>query len=177
MAKKNKERQEFEIHCQFSEMRDVVNLQPHPDNPNKHPDRQVALLAKVLRYQGWRSPIQVSSRSGFVVAGHGRLEAAKLGGLASVPVDVQEFQSEADEIAHLLADNRIAELADLDMTDVKELMGSSFDASFDLALTGYDESFRVGDDEAQAPDEFPTVDENISTDKTCPKCGYEWSGG
>mgnify|MGYP003335018541 FL=1 len=70
--------EEILIRCAFKEMVDVVNLVSHPRNPNKHGDQQIALLAKVIRHQGWRAPVVVSKRSGFIVAGHGRLEAAKL---------------------------------------------------------------------------------------------------
>jgi ParB-like chromosome segregation protein Spo0J len=69
------------------------------------------MLTRIIRHQGWRNPIVVSARSGFVIAGHGRLAAARLLGVDQVPVDVQEFATEADEWAHLVADNRIAELS------------------------------------------------------------------
>lgn len=138
---KEKKRKEFDIHCQFSEMRDVVNMQPHPQNPNKHPDRQIALLAGILRFQGWRSPIQVSQRSGFIVAGHGRLEAAKLGGLQEVPIDLQDFPDEASELAHMLADNRISELSGVDMDEMSEILQRAANEmeDFDLQLAGYSE--------------------------------------
>lgn len=171
---------DFVIHCKFSEMRDVVNLQPHPQNPNKHSDRQIALLAKILRHQGWRAPIQVSSRSGYIVAGHGRLEAAKLGGLQSVPVDVQDFENEADELSHLLADNRIAELADLDMNEVKELIDGAFPDDFDMDLTGYDMLMDVaeitsGIDEVDA--EIDNNDAEALAQKWKTARGQRWSCG
>lgn len=125
------------VRCAYDEVADVVNLVPHPRNPNKHPDEQIALLAKVIRHQGWRSPIVVSARSGFIVAGHGRLEAAKLLGVQSVPVDRQEFANEADEMAHLLADNRIAELADMDAALVADLLAELRDGGMDLELGGF----------------------------------------
>ena len=77
--------------CAFDELVPVEKLVPNPRNPNQHPEAQVALLAKVITHQGWRAPIVVSTRSGFIVAGHGRYEAAKVLGLESVPVDYQEF--------------------------------------------------------------------------------------
>jgi len=61
------------VHCSHTELADVVKLIPNPRNPNKHPDKQIALLAKIIRHQGWRSPVVISNRSGFVVKGHGRL--------------------------------------------------------------------------------------------------------
>jgi ParB-like chromosome segregation protein Spo0J len=82
--------------CAFDEMRDMVTMVPHPRNPNKHPEKQIELLARVIRHQGWRNPIVVSKRSGFIVSGHGRLQAAEKLGLEMVPVDLQDFASEAD---------------------------------------------------------------------------------
>lgn len=130
---------EIPVHCAFDDLVDVVTLTPNPRNMNKHPDKQVALLAKVIRHQGWRAPIVVSKRSGFVVAGHGRLAAAALLQVEKVPVNFQDFATEADEHAHLIADNRIAELAETDETTLAELLAGMKEQSpdFDLGLTGF----------------------------------------
>ena len=125
------------VHCAHDELVDVVNLIPNPRNPNKHGDKQVALLAKIIRHQGWRAPIVVSKRSGFIVTGHGRLEAAKLLGVQTVPVNRQDFATEADEWAHLIADNRIAELAETDSAAIAALL-REVDGQIDVALSGFD---------------------------------------
>jgi hypothetical protein len=115
----------MEIKCAFKEMVPIVKLVEHPRNPNKHPEKQVKMLAKIIKYHGWRHPIIVSKRSGFVVAGHGRLMAARELGLEEVPVDYQEFESEAAEFQFLVADNKIAELAEHDdlkmVAEIKDL--------------------------------------------------------
>ena len=77
------------IHCSSRERRDPAALVEHPRNPNRHPQKQIELLARIIRHQGWRNPIVISARSGFVVAGHGRLAAARQLGVYEVPVDVQ----------------------------------------------------------------------------------------
>jgi hypothetical protein len=122
--------------CSHDALADIVELVPNPRNPNTHDDLQISMLAKVIRHQGWRSPIVVSKRSGFVVTGHGRLEAAKLLGLAVVPVDHQEFKSEADEWAHMIADNRIAELAEINSADLAALI-KDLPSDIDVELTGF----------------------------------------
>jgi hypothetical protein len=127
------------VHCAHLRIADVTSLIPNPRNPNKHGDTQVALLAKVIRHQGWRAPITISRRSGFIVTGHGRLEAAKLLQVAEVPVDEQDFATEADEWAHLIADNRIAELADADRTMLRDLAEELDTGDFDMDLTGFDD--------------------------------------
>ena len=124
------------VHCAHSELMDITTLVPNPENPNRHPDKQIELLAKIIANQGWRAPITVSNRSGFVVRGHGRLLAAKKLGLAEVPVDRQDYASKDEEQADLVADNRIAELAELDVAAVGELL-NGFDLKFDRELTGY----------------------------------------
>ena len=127
------------MHCSFDELRDVVAMVPHPRNPNRHPEKQIGLLARVIRHQGWRNPIVVSKRSGFIVAGHGRLMAAEKIGAQMVPVDLQDFASEADELAHLAADNRIAELAEMDQDQLGELLTELEGIEdFDFELSGFE---------------------------------------
>lgn len=126
------------VHCAHLRIADVTSLIPNPRNPNKHGDTQVALLAKIIRHQGWRAPITISRRSGFIVTGHGRLEAAKLLQVEQVPVDEQDFATEADEWAHLIADNRIAELADADRAMLRDLAEELDTGDFDMDLTGFD---------------------------------------
>lgn len=160
MATKKKKIDGLSVHCAFDEAVDLSELVENPRNPNKHPTKQVKLLAKIIGVQGWRAPITVSRRSGFIVRGHGRYAAAKELGAKKVPVDWQEYQSEAEEWADLIADNRIAELSDLYLPDVRELMQSFDTGEIDLELTGFE-----GDDlenlmawapgDAELPDELP----------------------
>lgn len=104
----------MEIKCSFKEMVSVEKLVVNPRNTHKHNDKQVELLAKLIDFHGFRHPIIVSKKSGFICAGHGRLLAAKKLGLAEVPVDYQDFNNEAEEYAFLESDNRIQDLASYD---------------------------------------------------------------
>ena len=127
------------VHCSYARLADVTTLIPNPRNPNKHSDKQVALLAKVIRHQGWRAPITISKRSGFIVTGHGRLAAALLLQVEQVPIDEQDFATEADEWAHLVADNRLAELADADRSMIADLLKDlDAEGGVDMDLTGFD---------------------------------------
>jgi len=130
----------IEVWCSFDKLVSVEDLKPNPRNPNTHPARQVELLAKNVRYFGWRHPITVSKRSGFIVAGHGRLEAARDLGVQLVPVDYQDFASDNDEMAVLVADNRLAELASLDLNSLEGIIDELRVADFDTLLTGFDET-------------------------------------
>lgn len=124
----------IEIHCAYTQLMPIEQVIPNPRNPNTHPEKQIKLLAKIIEAQGWRAPITVSRRSGFVVRGHGRLEAAQLLGLDEVPVDLQDYESEAAEWADLIADNRLAELA---VIDEKALAGILADMDDMLEFTGF----------------------------------------
>lgn len=126
------------VECAYDEMTDTGALIPNPKNPNKHPQRQIDLLKKIILYQGWRNPIVVSRRSGFITKGHARLEAAVQLKLTTCPVDYQEYATEADEWADMIADNRLAELADSSEEEMKALLAALAAQKFDLDLTGFD---------------------------------------
>jgi len=126
------------IHCAFDEVVDVATLVPNPRNPNRHPETQIDLLARIIAAQGWRAPITVSNRSGFIVRGHARLQAALRMGWCEAPVDRQDYPTEAAEWADLIADNRLAELAEPDSQSLLELLRAT-EAEGLLALTGYDD--------------------------------------
>lgn len=124
---------------------DINELKPHKDNTNRHPKEQIERLAKIINYQGFRSPIVVSNLSGFIVSGHGRLEAAKKLGLTKVPVSYQDFEDEKMELAHLNADNAIALWAEIDMKAMTESLNEiNFD--LDLDFLGF-KDFRLDESE------------------------------
>jgi DNA modification methylase len=113
------------IDCAYDELVEVHKLIPNPKNNNKHRDEQIDRLSKIIDYQGMRSPVVVSKRSGFITKGHCRLEAIKKLGWDKVPVNFQDYESEAQEYADMTADNEIARWANLDLdqlnADIKEL--------------------------------------------------------
>jgi DNA modification methylase len=135
----------------------------NPQNTNKHPDKQVALLAKIIDYQGWRHPIVVSNLSGYIVAGHGRLDAAKKLGADTVPVSYQDFENKAQEMAFLEADNLVADLAEHDQVMMLDnIRALDLDDDFDLELFGMPDlqlpEVKVLNEESE--DEVP---ENVET--------------
>ena len=96
------------VHCAHTNLVNPNSLKPNPSNPNRHSAHQIQLLASIIQEQGWRNPVTVSKRSGLIVRGHGRLEAALLIGCELIPIDEQDYASEAEELADLLADNRLS---------------------------------------------------------------------
>ena len=148
------------IYCAHTRLADPDSLKPNPANPNRHSAHQIQLLASIIQEQGWRNPITLSKRSGLIVRGHGRLEAALLIGCEVVPVDEQDYASEAEELADLLADNRLAELAELDEDELKRLIKSiqESDPSFDLELTGFmDDEIRKLFEDGDPADEIEPI--------------------
>ena len=167
------------IYCSFDKIVDIDKVIPNPKNPNKHSTRQIELLAKIIKAQGWRAPITVSLRSGYVVRGHGRLEAAINLGLTQVPVDYQNYDSDAMEKADLLADNQIANYAELSRDETYHIIEDLSNESIDLDLSGFDgEALQeflndVGTD-ITGIDEAPDNGGGSKGKRKCPKCGYEW---
>ena len=137
---------------------DIDSLTPNPKNNNKHPPEQIERLSKLIEYQGFRNPLVVSNRSGFVLCGHGRIEAAKKAGLKQVPVMFQDFENEAQEYAYLTSDNAIASWAELDLSAVNTEM-LDLGPDFDIDLLGIKdfviepiEKFEAQSDEDEVPE-------------------------
>lgn len=126
------------VFCAYDEIIPTAKALPNPQNPNKHPDKQINLLAEIIKQQGWRAPITISNRSGYIVRGHGRLMAAQLLGAESVPVDFQNYESDAAEKADMIADNRIAEFSDLNEEILAELLNDINNSQFDIELSGFE---------------------------------------
>jgi ParB-like chromosome segregation protein Spo0J len=117
---------------------DIEQVIPNPKNANRHSIEQIKRLEKLIKYQGFRNPLIISNRTGFLVVGHGRLEAAINLGMQKVPVIYQDFESEAQEYAYLISDNEIARWAELDKQAVIEDM-AEFDLDLEmLAIEGFE---------------------------------------
>jgi ParB-like chromosome segregation protein Spo0J len=132
------------INCTYSDVWPLSKFVNHPKNPNRHSHEQIALLASIIQTHGWRRPIVVSSRSGLIVKGHGRLMAAKVAGLTEAPVEIQDYANEAAELSDLLADNRIAEFSDTDSEALRGLLDDIKAADVSLSLAGFSEKALAG---------------------------------
>lgn len=172
--------EKVKILCTFAKMVPIEKLVEHPRNPNRHPDKQLELLAKVIQAQGFRRPIVVSNRSGFVIVGHGRLQAARLAGMDAVPVDYQDYENEAEEWADMVADNKIASMADFD----NEALANMFEElnDFDEELFGmvqHDIDKLMGrieraEQENKAQEIKLDVFDEEKFEHVCPRCGFRF---
>lgn len=161
------------VFCAHDAIVPLEKLVPNPKNPNTHSDEQVKLLARIIQATGWRQPITVSNRSGFIVKGHGRLMAARMAGLTEAPVDFQEYANEAEEWADLVADNRLAELSEIDnamLADIfqeiniseipvpEELTGYTSEEIREIAAALVEEVENVNEEEEDTvPEEAPEI--------------------
>ena len=164
------------IYCAHTDIVATDSLIENPRNPNRHPEDQIIALAKIIRHQGWRNPIVVSRRSGFVVKGHGRLLAARMLGLEEVPVDYQDYENEAAEWADMVADNKIAELSNMDEDELNAII-RELDGQIDLELTGFQTSeinniLSQIEEMNEVPDSVPLDADNDSTVTNLPFISY-----
>jgi DNA modification methylase len=119
--------------------RPVADLRPHPRNARTHSPAQLGQIADSIRTFGFTNPILLDEQDQ-VLAGHGRLLAARQIGLETVPTVRLGTLSEAQKRAYLIADNRIAQLAGWD----RKLLGlelgylANLDVDFDVTITGFD---------------------------------------
>jgi ParB-like nuclease domain len=118
------------------ERRSVASLVPYARNPRTHSPEQVDQIAASIREWGWTVPVLVDEQGG-LIAGHGRVMAAKLLGLEEIPVMVAAGWTEAQKRAYVIADNKLTlnggwddELLKVELGDLKAL-------DFDLALMGF----------------------------------------
>jgi DNA modification methylase len=118
------------------ERRSVASLVPYARNARTHSDEQVAQIAASIREWGWTTPVLVDEDGG-IIAGHGRVMAARKLGLADVPVMVAAGWSEAQRRAYVLADNKLALNAGWDTELLKVELGELQGDGFDLGLTGF----------------------------------------
>ena len=118
------------------EYRAIDELIPFVNNARTHNDEQVAQIAASIKEFGWTNPILVDDGRG-VIAGHGRLMAARKLGYENVPTIELEGLSDAQKRAYILADNKLAENAGWDNDLLKIELGGLDDEGFDLSLIGF----------------------------------------
>lgn len=146
-----------------------AELTPSDKNPNQHPQEQIERLAEIIRYQGFRSPIVVSTRTNHIVVGHGRLEAAKLLGLNQVPVSFQHFDDWDQEYAHMIADNAVSQWAKLDLAQINAEIPEL--GPIDINLLGLRDFEIEPMDKFDEPKEKSEPQDKESSLIKCPNCG------
>jgi hypothetical protein len=115
----------------------IERLRPYEKNPRTHSLEQITKIAASLLEFGWTNPILVDGKAG-IIAGHGRLLAARELGMKTVPVIVIPYLTETQKRALVLADNRLALDAGWDEELLAEELRALEGLDFNLELTGFD---------------------------------------
>lgn len=155
---------------------DLELLIPYVNNPKAHPKTQINKLASSIKNFGFLVPVVVD-KGGEIVAGHGRLLAAKKLGMTSVPCLKAEHLTPAQIKAYRIADNKLAEsewfpeILTLELKALEEM-------EFDLGLTGFDreelEIIFCGGPNFEPGTEADQGRLDQSNPIVCPKCGHSW---
>ena len=122
--------------AQRIELWPVEKLRPFEGNARTHDAEQLEQLQASIRQFGFTAPILVDSEDG-ILAGHGRLEAAKRLGMAEVPVVVLDHLSPLQRRAYVLADNKLAENAGWDDAKLSAELDELLRGNFDLSSMGF----------------------------------------
>jgi DNA modification methylase len=118
---------------------EVTALIPYAKNSRTHDDAQVAQIAASIKEFGWTNPILIDGDKG-IIAGHGRLMAARKLKMDKVPVIELSGMTEAQKKAYVIADNRLALNAGWDNAMLTIELKDLEDEGFDLSLTGFDDA-------------------------------------
>ncbi len=151
----------------------IDELVPYARNPRTHSEEQIAQIAASIKEFGFTNPVLLDGENG-VIAGHGRLAAARSLGLKTVPCIELGHLTPEQKRGYLIADNKIAqngvwneEFLRLELTDLKELGAN-------LELLGFD-PMEIADITLGKDVEFKEYDESAADDVetiTCPSCGH-----
>lgn len=148
----------------------IGELIPYAMNSRTHSDEQVAQIAASIREFGWTNPVLVDEHKG-IIAGHGRVLAARKLGIERVPCIELAHMTEAQKRAYVIADNKLALNAGWDDEVLALELKALQDDGFDLELTGFDdaelskllEEEEGGSDGLTDPDEAPEVRQEAVT--------------
>ena len=156
----------------------VENLLPYARNARTHSDEQLEQIAKSINEFGFLNPVLIDAETKTIIAGHGRVMAAKKLGMTTIPVVTLDHLSEEQRRAYVIADNKLALNAGWDFEILSEEMLNLDKDGFDLAITGFSlaeiEEITVDGD---ANDNGENQDEPGDQQKQveCPECGHEFA--
>ncbi len=119
------------------ENRPTHSLRPYPGNARTHSPKQIKQIARSIERFGFNNPVLVDDDDQ-IMAGHGRVEAAKLLNMKTVPTVRLSHLSESEKKAYILADNRLAEKAGWDNEVLAIELQGLVDLGFDVLLTGFE---------------------------------------
>lgn len=158
------------------EMIEIERLIPYARNARTHSDDQVAQIAASIREFGFTNPVLIDAHDG-IIAGHGRVMAARKLGLADVPCIRLGHLTEAQKRAYVLVDNKLALNAGWDEDMLRLELGELQADGFELDLLGFSgdelqELMHGGNFEPGTEEDQSRLDQKNQT--VCPSCGHEF---
>ena len=159
----------------------IDDLIPYARNSRTHSDEQVAQIAASIREFGWTNPVLTDGEGG-IIAGHGRVMAARKLGITEVPCIELAHLTQAQKRAYIIADNKLALNAGWDNELLALEFGELQELGFDLDLTGFDADeleALAGSGENDVPQRSTAreVDADaFEMEHKCPRCGFEYDG-
>ena len=129
------------IYCEYEREAKLDELRVHPKSPYIHSEDQIITLSRIIENNGWRNNIVVSSRDGkTIVKGRLLYETAKYNDWDKVPIETQEYESEEQELADMVADNKVSSMSEMDDFLLRDVINDISDLEGDVLNTGYNES-------------------------------------
>lgn len=156
---------------------EIESLIPYARNSRTHSDSQVAQIAASIKEFGFTNPVLIDQEGG-IIAGHGRVMAARKLKLGEVPCIRLGHLTDTQKRAYVIADNKLALNANWDDELLKLELHALDEADYNLEMTGFtgDELTKVmfGElIEPESPEDFKDVNESDMGHK-CPRCGFEF---
>lgn len=153
----------------------LEKLKPYERNSREHSPEQIKRIAESMKTFGFTNPILVDGDNG-IIAGHGRLSAAKELGLDKVPVIQLEHLTDEQKRAYVIADNKMAELSNWNIETLKSELSELKELNFDLNMTGF-QSFEIDSllnvDLNDVGFDIPDNDKKSGSDEQVPTEGFK----
>ena len=153
---------------------DIGLLIPYINNARKHSEEQIKKIQSSIREFGFLNPVMIDGNHN-VIAGHGRIEAARREGMTEIPCVFVEHLSDAQRKAYIIADNRLAEDAGWDELILKNELQALAEMGFDTDLTGFFLEDFIDEDDPR--DEREPSDEELAAMVTMVNPGEVWALG
>jgi len=157
----------------------IDRLVPYAKNSRTHSEEQIAQIAASIKEWGFTTAVLVDEQGG-IIAGHGRVLAARKLGMDTLPVMVAEGWSEPQKRAYIIADNKLALNADWDNELLALELGDLSNLGFDIDLIGFTagEIAKLTFEEKDLYPDSSTKEINpddYNMGHQCPKCGFEFN--
>lgn len=152
---------------------EIAKIKPYKNNAKIHGKNQLKKLQESISEFGFLTPCLID-RDFNLIAGHGRVEAAKALGMKEVPCVFVEELTEQQRKAYILADNKLSELAEWDLEILNQELAELSEAGMDITLVG----FELNNEITQELNDGVEIsieslgDENFKYE--CPECGFRF---